>query len=224
MSTLRKPEFQNLIQRLFAEAEASDLRLRQELAQSEAVRAEWQQLAHSDYRAAYARLNHAFLAVSPDTAKLLYMLARARGARNIVEFGTSFGLSTLHLAAAIQDNGGGVLIGSEFEAEKAAVARANLRAVGLERLVEVREGDALDTLARDLPIAIDFVLLDGAKVLYPKILELLEPNLAPGALVIADNADASPEYLARVRDAGSDYLSVPFGPDVEVSQYLPHGH
>jgi len=54
---------------------------------------------------------------------LLYMLARGCGARNIIGFGTSFGISTLHLAAALRDNGGGRLVTSEFEASKVARAR-----------------------------------------------------------------------------------------------------
>ena len=60
---------------------------------------------------------------------------------------------------------------------------------GLADLVEIRTGDALETLAADLPEVIDLVLLDGAKRLYPKVLSLLEPRLRPGALVVADNAD-----------------------------------
>ena len=57
-------------------------------------------------------------------------------------------------------------------------------------MVEIREGDALETLARDLPDTIDFVLLDGAKMLYLQILTLLDDRLRSGALVVADNADA----------------------------------
>jgi predicted O-methyltransferase YrrM len=148
------------------------------------------------------------------------MLARSVRARNIVEFGTSFGISTLHLAAALRDNGGGRLIGSEFEPSKIKRARDNLTAGGLSDLVEIREGDAMQTLARDLPETIDFVLLDGAKSLYPPILSLLEPRLRDGALIVADNADDSPEYLARVRSADSGYLSVAFGEDVELSMRL----
>jgi len=86
--------------------------------------------------------------------------------------------------------------------------------------VEIREGDALQTLARDLPQRIDLLLLDGAKALYPEILALLESRLRPGALIVADNADHSPEYLARVRDIGNGYLSVPFAEDVELSLRL----
>jgi predicted O-methyltransferase YrrM len=83
----------------------------------------------------------------------------------MVEFGTSFGISTLHLAAALRDNGGGRLITSEFEPSKVARARRNLEAGGVADLVEIREGDALQTLAADLPETIDLVLLDGAKAL-----------------------------------------------------------
>jgi predicted O-methyltransferase YrrM len=157
------------------------------------------------------------LAVSPETGVLLYMLARATGARAIVEFGTSFGVSTLHLAAALKDNGGGRLIGSELEPSKVLRARENLESAGLFDLVEIREGDALETLARDLPDTIDLVLLDGAKPLYPAILSLLEKRLRIGALIVADNADWCPDYLARVRSPAGGYLSVPFAADVELS-------
>jgi predicted O-methyltransferase YrrM len=61
------------------------------------------------------------------------------------------------------------------------------------------------------------VLLDGAKALYPDILSLLESRLKPGAFIVADNADHSPEYLARVRSPANGYLSVPFAEDVELS-------
>jgi hypothetical protein len=111
----------------------------------------------------------------------------------------------------------GRLIGSEFEPSKILRARENLVAGGLSDLVEVREGDALETLARDLPDSIDFVLLDGAKNLYSSILSLLESRLRAGALIVADNADSSPEYLARVRSTARGYLSVPFADDVELS-------
>ena len=73
------------------------------------------------------------------------------------------------------------------------------RAAGLSDLVEIREGDALETLARDLPETIDLVLLDGAKPLYPRVLSLIEKRLRVGALIVADNADWCADYLARVR-------------------------
>jgi predicted O-methyltransferase YrrM len=173
-----------------------------------------------DYRQYYARLKDQPLPVSRATGTLLYMLARAVRAQSIVEFGTSFGISTLHLAAALRDNGGGRLIGSEFVPSKIARARENLAAGGLSDLVDIREGDALETLARDLPDSIDFVLLDGAKTLYPSVLSLLEGRLRVGALIVADNADASQEYLVHVRSAANGYLSVPFTDDVELSMRL----
>jgi predicted O-methyltransferase YrrM len=210
MSTLTQPTLSMLIDRLFAEADAA------ENARWPATRAS----DRNDYRQYYGLLKDQPLPVSRATGRLLYMLVRSVRARTIVEFGTSFGISTLHLAAALRDNGGGWLIGSEFEPSKILRARENLAAGGLSDLVEIREGDALETLARDLPDSIDFVLLDGAKNLYPSILSLLEGRLRSGALIVADNADASQEYLARVRSAPGDYLSVPFADDVELSMRL----
>jgi predicted O-methyltransferase YrrM len=174
----------------------------------------------TQYIDVYSRLKDLPLAVSRETARLLYMLARAVRARTIVEFGTSFGLSTLHLAAALRDNGGGRLITSEFEPSKVARARENLTAGGLIDLVEIREGDALQTLAVDLPETIDLLLLDGAKGLYPEILRLVESRLRPGAVIVADNADWSPEYLEQVRSGAKGYLSTPFADDVELSVRL----
>ena len=168
-----------------------------------------------DYKGFYGRAKDVHLSVSRETGKLLYMLARSTAAHSIVEFGTSFGISTLHLAAALRDNGGGRLITTEFEPSKVARARATITTAGFSYLVEIREGDALETLSRDLPDVIDVVLLDGAKALYPEVLALLEPRLRTGAMIVADNANWSPEYLARVRMA--DYLSVPFPDDVELS-------
>jgi predicted O-methyltransferase YrrM len=208
MTTLIEPGLSSLIDRLFAEADA-------------AAAARWPATGdRADYRQYYGQLKDQPLPVSRDTGKLLYMLARSVRARSIVEFGTSFGISTLHLAAALRDNGGGRLIGSEFEPSKIKRARENLAAAGLSDLVEIREGDALQTLARDLPDTIDFVLLDGAKMLYPPILASLEDRLRSGALIVADNADDSPQYLARVRSAASGYLSVAFAEEVELSMRL----
>jgi predicted O-methyltransferase YrrM len=174
----------------------------------------------TEYLELYGALKDFPLAVSRETGALLYMLARGCGARTIVEFGTSFGISTLHLAAALRDNGGGHLITTEFEPSKAERAQEHLMAGGVSDLVELRLGDALQTLAVDLPETIDLVLLDGAKALYPEILALLESRLRPGALIVADNADYAPEYLARVRSTDAGYLSVPFGEDVELSMRL----
>ncbi|TQF37494.1 methyltransferase [Bradyrhizobium sp. UNPF46] len=206
-----------LLDRLFDEAEAANGAMRAAVADlSDADRARMMR-SKTDYHDLYGRLKDVPLAVSRETGTLLYMLTRSSRARTIVEFGTSFGISTLHLAAGLRDNGGGHLITSEFEPSKAARARKNLIAGGLIDLVEIREGDALKTLSADLPDTIDLVLLDGAKALYPEILDLLEGHLGTGAIIVADNADDSPDYLARVRKAGSGYMSTPFAEDVELS-------
>jgi predicted O-methyltransferase YrrM len=220
MTTLTTAPLAPLLDRLFAEADAARADTDQAFADlSDQAQARLMQ-SKTDYAELYGRLKHVPLAVSRETGALLYMLARSGKARNIVEFGTSFGLSTLHLAAALRDNGGGRLITSEFEPSKAARAREHLTAGGVIDLVEIREGDALETLRVDLPETIDLVLLDGAKALYPEILSLLEKRLRSGAMIVADNADWSPEYLARVRSAANGYLSTPFAEDVELSMRI----
>ncbi|MDH0747622.1 class I SAM-dependent methyltransferase [Pseudomonas sp. GD03842] len=220
MNTLTSTPVASLLERLFQDAAEQSPMTSPQL--SDFTQEDLGRLMRSktDYRDFYGRLKDFPLAVSRETGALLYMLARSCKARTVVEFGTSFGISTLHLAAALRDNGGGVLITSEFESSKVAQARDNLLAGGLLDLVEIREGDALKTLGQDLPASIDLVLLDGAKALYPEILALVESRLRPGALIVADNADYAPDYLARVRSVEHGYLSIPFGEEVELSMRL----
>lgn len=220
MTTLTSPQLAGLLDRLFAQASAAVEETQLAVADLSGEERTRLMRSRTDYRALYGRLNNAPLAVSRETGALLYMLARGTRARNIVEFGTSFGISTLHLAAALRDNGGGRLITSEFESSKVVRARDNLVAGGLDEMVDIREGDALETLRTGLPNAIDLVLLDGAKALYPDILDLVESRLKPGAFVVADNANHSPDYLARVRSPANGYISTPFGGDVELSMRL----
>ena len=159
---------------------------------------------------AYAEL---YIPVSPEGGRLLYTLIRASRPATVVEFGTSFGISTIHLAAAVRDNGTGHVVSTELHAAKVARARANLAEAGLAGLVTVLEGDARETLA-DVPGPVGFVLLDGWKNLYLPVLRLLEPRLAPGALVVADDtismAAQMTDYLTYVRDLAHGYLSVSF--------------
>jgi predicted O-methyltransferase YrrM len=214
MNTLTTSPLAPLLKRLFQEAGA---------ATSPAIAAmprdERERLMHSktEYLDFYGRLKDLWLPVSEETGRLLYLLARHAKVRTVVEFGTSFGISTLHLAAALRDNGGGQLITSEFEPSKVARARQHLAEAGLSDLVDFREGDALKTLSVDLPDSVDLVLLDGAKALYGDVLDLVEPRLRPGALLVADNVDFCPDYLRRIRSADGGYMSVPFGEDVELS-------
>ncbi|WP_159014562.1 O-methyltransferase [Acidisoma sp. S159] len=224
MITMTNSPVAPLLDKLFAEADASDP------ATTPSVADYWNGLtgedkarlvrSRTDYAEFYGRMKDVALAVSRETGNLLYMLARSSRASSIIEFGTSFGLSTICLASALRDNGGGRLVTSEFESSKVARARANLAAAGLTDLVEFREGDALETLSRDLPDTVDLLLLDGAKSLYPDILDLIAPRLRSGALIVADNADFCPPYLERMRSLGSGYLSVPFADDIELSARL----
>ena len=168
------------------------------------------------------RMKDVYIPLSPAQGKVLYLLARALGARRIVEFGTSFGISTLYAAAAARDNGNGRVIGSELEPGKHAKALVHLEEAGLASCAEVRLGDALQTL-RDVPPPVDLVLLDGWKELYLPMLELLAPKLRPGAVVLADNVRtfkrALAPYLAYVQSGKSGFQSVtlPFPSGFELS-------
>ena len=220
MNTLTTAPVAPLLDRLFEEADAASP-MNSPLAAALSVEQHRSLMqSKTDYLDFYGQMKDFPLPVSRETGALLYMLARSCDARTIVEFGTSFGVSTLYLAAALRDNGGGVVITTEFEPSKVARARGNLTAGGLIDLVELREGDALQTLSVDLPETIDLLLLDGAKALYPEILSLVESRLRPGALIVADNADYSPDYLARVRSPASGYMSTPFAEDVELSMWI----
>ncbi|KAM7222917.1 O-methyltransferase [Rhypophila decipiens] len=166
-----------------------------------------------DLGAAYSELAGNFLSVSPQFGRFLYACARASRARRIVEFGSSMGVSTIYLAAALRDNksSGAVVIGTELEPSKAKRAMANLDAAGLADLVEIRVGDARETL---LGVAdgdeIDMVLLDGAFTLYLDVLKVLEPRLRPGALIIGENCfRQAGGYVDYVNDPSNGYLSVP---------------
>lgn len=152
-----------------------------------------------------------YLPVTPEAGRLLYLLVRATRPATILEFGMSFGVSALHLASAVRDNGSGRVVTTELSADKIAAAKRTFAETGLDDLVTILEGDALSTLAA-LDGPVDLVLLDGWKELYLLVLKLLEPHLPPGALVVADNTeihDAKP-YLDYVRNAENGYVSVSF--------------
>jgi predicted O-methyltransferase YrrM len=212
MDSLATDPVAAVLKRLFQEAESADRPLLERFRDKETARDEMAKFFAAeakDYRTLYRRYVDNFLNVSADFGRFLYMCARARKAKRIVEFGTSFGISTIHLASALRDNGGGQLIGTELEPTKAQRARANLAAAGLADLVEIRVGDALDTLKEGIGGDVDVVLLDGAFSLYLPVLKLLEPHLRDGALVIGDNAlEQSPGYLDYVRNPQNGYLSL----------------
>jgi predicted O-methyltransferase YrrM len=161
-----------------------------------------------------------YLPISAQGGLLLYNLVRATRPETVVEFGTSFGISTLHLAAAVRDNGKGRVVTTELNRAKVDAARRTFAETGLDDLVTVLEGDARDTLAA-LDAPADLVLLDGWKELCLPVLRLLEPRLAPGTLVVADDIDlpSLKPYLDHVRDLANGYQSVsfPVGDGMEIS-------
>ncbi len=130
---------------------------------------------------------NAYMPISAKAGRLLYALVRASRPETVVEFGTSFGISTIYLAAAVTDNGTGRVVTTELSTAKVAAARANLDQAGVGGAVTILAGDARETLAA-LPGPVGLVLLDGWKDLCLPVLRLLEPRLAPGALVAADDS------------------------------------
>jgi len=151
------------------------------------------------------------LPVSAEAGTLLYALTRAIRPETVVEFGTSFGISTIYLGAAVTDNGAGHVITTELSGDKVAAARSNLRQAGVSHAVTVLPGDARETLA-DVAGPIGLVLLDGWKDLCLPVLRLLEPKLSPGALVAADDITHAgmASYLSYIRDPGNGYETVAF--------------
>lgn len=159
--------------------------------------------------------------IDPEAGRLLYSLIRATRPATVVEFGTSFGISTLHLAAAVRDNGSGRVVTTELNAHKIATASATFDEVGVSDLVTVLGGDAVETLGA-LDGAVDFVLLDGWKELYVPVLKVLEDRLPSGTLIAADNAshaDTAP-YLDYVRDPAHGYVTFNFPSKHEDSMEL----
>lgn len=149
------------------------------------------------------RLGEFYLAVSPDEGRLLYILARAIEALRIVEFGASFGISSIYLAAAARDNGG-TLVTTEVHPGKCAALRETFARAGLSEAIVLLEGDARETL-KTVAGQIDLVFLDGWKSAYLPIYNLLRPKMRPGALILADNCAhaAAVDYLEAVRSANS---------------------
>jgi predicted O-methyltransferase YrrM len=220
-STLRSPVVSDVLARLFAQVEQQDPLAKQRVQSREA------ELGHRLPQAQrYELYGEAPLAITRDVGELLYMLVLSARARKVVEFGSSLGISTIFLAAAIRDSErAGSLIATEMLRSKVQAAHRHLTEAGLDDLVELRPGDALQTLA-DLAEPVDLLFLDGRNDLYLSVLRLLEPRLAPSALVAADlnadDPDLSP-YLEHVRDPASGYFSttVPLDAGVELSVRLP---
>lgn len=188
-----------------------------------------------------AHFRDKMVALEKDKAEYCYLLCRAIGARRIVECGTSFGVSTLYLAAAIRDNlassgdgniapgsevpdgkAGGEVIATEWEAEKAKIARRNFEAAGLSQYIDLREGDLAETLGKiDGPV--DFVLFDIWTEAIPPALRNIAPHLHKGSVIVADNTTSSrrgyEKYFAWIADPknGLRTMTLPFGGGLEMT-------
>ena len=145
------------------------------------------------------------ISVSPPQGKLLHLIARAVKARRILELGTLGGYSTIWLARAL--GRGGRVVTLELDPKHAAVARENLRHAGFARRVDIRVGDALDTLAAlasEGGRPFDLVFIDADK---PRIPDYFSRSLAlshPGSIIIVDNVVRE----GKLADASSDDANV----------------
>jgi predicted O-methyltransferase YrrM len=157
-----------------------------------------------------------FVALDPEKCDLCYMLCRSLKARRVVEFGTSFGVSTIYLAAAVRDTvrehgGEGVVIGTEIEPAKARVANVTIADAGLADFVDLRVGDARETL-KQAGGPVDFLLLDSWIPLVRPVVDVVGPQLRVGAMVVCDNVQLyEREYAAYtelVRNPKNGFRSV----------------
>ena len=156
------------------------------------------------------------VALDPEKCDLCYTLCRAIGARRVVEFGTSFGVSTIYLATAVRDTvrergGEGIVIGTEIEPSKAEIAVTNIAEAGLSSFVEVRVGDARETL-KDAGGPVDFLLLDSWIPLVRPVIDVMAPQLRHGAMVLCDNVEMYEreysDYTSFIRDPKNGFRSV----------------
>jgi predicted O-methyltransferase YrrM len=221
-STVTSDAVAGVLRRLHAKSDAEDPLAKQRVSDREANIG--RRLSAPERSELYG---DAPLAISREVGELYYVLALSRRARLIVEFGASHGISTIYLAAAIRDAGRGSLMTTELLPRKAQAARQNLAEAQLDDLVEIRVGDATTTL-EGLEGPVDLLVLDGRNDQYETILQLVEPQLAPDALVLADLGKDDPDlrrYRTYVRNADHGYFSIelPLDAGLEISARIPSG-
>jgi predicted O-methyltransferase YrrM len=216
MSVIRDPELERLLDGLHARSDAQVAVLRSY---------ETERTQQTPIGEVKAFLSDKLVALDRDKADLCYQLCRASDARRIVEIGTSFGVSTLYLAAAVRDNiraagGNGAVIGTEYESAKASAARAHFAEAGLSGCIDLREGDLRETL-KEIEGPMDFMLVDIWIGMARPALELVTPHLRPGAIVVCDNTEKYrneySDYFAFLEESGFRTMTLPFDGGLELS-------
>jgi predicted O-methyltransferase YrrM len=229
MTILNDPNLERLLDRLHERSDAQSSAIREHFAERDRAVGRPQ-----EDQAALTKtfLTDKIYALDRDKAAFCYQLCRAIDARRVVEIGTSYGVSTLYLAAAVRDNvraggGNGVVIGTEYEPEKARAARAHFSEAGLSSFIDLREGDLRETL-RQIEGPVDFMLVDIWIPMARPALELVAPHLRPRAVVTCDNTGRKDErvayadYFAFINDPAQGFRTVtlPFSGGLEMSVRL----
>jgi predicted O-methyltransferase YrrM len=218
MSVLADPSLQALVDRLHAQSVAQEPETHAWFGER-AKRGElsWDGLDEKSHRYMADKL----VALEPAKAEFCHLMCRALGARRVVEVGTSFGVSTLYLAAAVRANGGGTVIGTEHEPAKAARAREIFAEAGLADVIDLREGDLRETL-KVIEGPVDFMLVDIWVEMARPALELIAPHLRQGAVVVADNTEqvrpAYRQFFEFVEDPANRLrtMTLPFDGGLEM--------
>ena len=130
-----------------------------------------------------------YLPISKKQGAALKQMIIDNNCKTVVEFGTSFGISTIYLADGVKETGGKVIT-TELLKTKSKIAKQNIIEAGLNEYVELRTGDAMKTL-QDYKQPLDFLFLDGWKDLYLPLFKQLTPYFHTGTLIYADNVDMS---------------------------------
>jgi len=171
-----------------------------------------------------ADMKDTYIAISQQQGEFIYNLLLEKNAVNIIEFGTSFGISTLYLGAAAKATNGKVIT-TELLPNKCKVAAENFKKAALSEYIDLREGDALETLKIDVPNDIDFLLLDGWNNLYLPLLKLLEPKFKTGTLIYTDNVSfkSTKPFLEYIKSNPAKYKTVTMQGDkggAELSEFI----
>lgn len=175
MITVEKRKIENTLSELFNDSKKDRFKMMKAFSKSFL-----RPIGPTDFKEVY-------LSISKDQGQGLIRLILDNNLKNVVEFGTSFGISTLFLAQGVLETGGHIIT-TELIASKAERAIDNFKKAGVDHLIEVRIGDAMDTL-KNHNSTIDLLLLDGWKNLYSPLFKMLEPNFNKNTIIYVDNAD-----------------------------------